>query len=188
MKLDKITFVTGNKSKIREVSRILSFPIEVKELDLEEIQSLDLEKITLHKLNSAYKLVKGPVIVDDVSVEIEAWNSFPGPLIKWMLMIADNGAAAILKMMKDEKNRNAKAKLGIGFHDGKNAYIFIGEAKGKIATKIKGENGFGWDPIFIPDGYDVSYAEMDPAEKDKISHRGKALKKLSDFLNKNYDI
>ena len=81
----KITLVTGNKHKAKEVERILNIPLEIKEIELDEIQEINLEKVALHKLNQAYELVKEPVIVDDVSVEIDAWNGFPGPLIKWLL-------------------------------------------------------------------------------------------------------
>jgi XTP/dITP diphosphohydrolase len=188
MKLPSITFVTGNESKVREVSRILDIPLEIKEVELDEIQELDLEKVALNKLNQAYEIVKKPVIIDDVSVEIDEWNCFPGPLVKWMLKGGEGEAGLVLKMLGSEKNRKATAKLAIGFHDGKIPYIFIGEAKGRIATEIMGENGFGWDPVFIPEGFDISYAQMDPKEKDKISHRGKALAKFKDFLNKNYEL
>lgn len=189
MKLDKITLVTGNKAKVREVERILDVPLEISEIDIEEIQELDLEKIALHKINQAFNLVKGPVIIDDVSVEIDAWNSFPGPLIKWLLKSGNDGdASTLLKMLKGETNRKAKARLAVGFHDGRKAHIFIGEVEGTISKQIKGENGFGWDPVFIPKGYNQTFAEMDPKVKDSMSHRGRALSKFRDFLNRNYEL
>jgi non-canonical purine NTP pyrophosphatase (RdgB/HAM1 family) len=189
MKLDKITLVTGNKNKAREVERILNIPLEVKSIELDEIQGLDLEKIALHKLNQAFEIVKGPVIIDDVSVEIEAWNDFPGPLIKWLLKAGNDGdASVLLKLLENESNRSAVAKLAIGFHDGKKAQIFVGETKGTIATEIRGDNGFGWDPVFIPEGHNETFAEMDPDLKDSMSHRGRAFAKLSDFIKANYDI
>ena len=151
MKLDKLTLVTGNKAKAGEVERILNIPLNVESIDLDEIQELDLEKVALHKLNQAYEIVKKPVIIDDVSVEIKAWNNFPGPLIKWLLKAGNNGdASTLLKLLENETNRGAVAKLAVGFHDGKEARIFIGEVRGKTALEIKGENGFGWDPVFIP--------------------------------------
>lgn len=189
MKIGKITFVTGNKAKAREVERILNIPLEILQIELDEIQELDLEKIALHKLNQAFEIVKGPVIIDDVSVEIEAWNNFPGPLIKWLLKAGSGGdASVLLKLLKDEKNRSAKALLAIGFHDGEKPHLFYGEVKGKIGEEIRGENGFGWDPVFIPLGQTKTFAEMPKEEKDKTSHRGRALKKFSDFLKSNYDI
>lgn len=181
----KITFVTGSKGKGREAEKILNIPLEVKSLDLDEIQELDLEKIALHKVNQAYNLVKSPVIIDDVSVEIDAWKGFPGPLIKWILKTENDTAKLLLKMLEGEKNRKAKVRLAIGFHDGKKARIFYGEVRGRIAEEIRGENGFGWDPVFIPDGQEKTYAQMSRDEKNEISHRRKALDKLSDFLKES---
>ena len=180
-----IVFITGNKAKVREAEKILQTPLEIKDIDLDEIQDLDLEKIALHKINQAYNLVKSPVIIDDVSVEIDAWNGFPGPLIKWVLKTENHSAKLLLKMLAGEKNRRAKVRLAIGFHDGKKARIFYGEVDGVIAPEIRGENGFGWDPVFIPEGENETYAEMDPDYKNSISHRRKALDKLSDFLKSN---
>jgi inosine triphosphate pyrophosphatase len=186
MKLSNITVVTGNKAKAEEIGRILNHSVKIAEIDLDEIQEIDLEKIAKHKLNQAFKILKEPVIIDDVSFEVEAWNSFPGPLIKWILKAG--GPELLLKMMEGQKNRNAKARLAIGFHDGKKAYLFFGEAKGKITEEIKLDNGFGFDRIFVPEGFDKTYSEMDPKIKDTISHRAIAFKEFSDFLNSNYDI
>jgi len=187
MKFPKITLVSGNKNKVEEVERILGIPLKFSDIDIDEIQSLDLEKVALHKLNAAYEIVGEPVIVDDVSFEIDAWDSFPGPLVKWALK-GKNDPSLILKMLADEENRKAKAKLAVGFHDGKEPYLFIGEVSGRVSREARGRDGFGWDKVFIPDGYDITFAEMDPEVKDSISHRGKALKKFKDFLNKNYEV
>ncbi len=189
MKLEELTLVSGNKKKAEEISRILPLPVKVRDLDLDEIQELDSEKIVLHKINQAYEIVKAPVIVDDVSFEIAAWNGFPGPLVKWLLHVSpEDNASVMLKMLEGVTDRRVVAKLSIGFHDGKTPRVFVGECKGSVATEIRGKNGFGWDPVFIPEGFDLTYAEMDPEEKDKISHRGKALKKLRDFLETNYEL
>lgn len=183
-----IVFVTGNKPKAREAERILDIPLEIKDIDLDEIQELDLEKIAIHKINQAYSLVKKPVIIDDVSVEVDALNGFPGPLIKWVLKSSGGNAGLLLRLLKGEKNRKAKAKLAIGFHDGKEAHVFYGEVDGNIAEEIRGENGFGWDPVFIPEGENQTFAEMDPDYKNTLSHRKRALDKLRDFIRENYDI
>ena len=182
MKPDKITFVTGNKAKAREVERILNIPLEISEIDIQEIQEIDLEKVALNKLNQAFEIVKSPVIIDDISLEIHAWKGFPGPLIKWVLKTESGTAKLLLKLLENEPNRKATAKLAIGFHDGKTPRLFIGSIDGTIAEEIRGENGFGWDPVFVPTGESKTFAEMSPSEKDKISHRKKALDKLSDFL------
>jgi XTP/dITP diphosphohydrolase len=170
------------EARAKEVSRILNIPVEILETEIEEIQEINLEKVALNKLNQAFGIVKGPVIIDDISLEISAWNGFPGPLIKWMLKSENDTANLLLRLLKNEENRKAIAKLAIGYHDGKNPYLFIGEIDGEISKEIRGENGFGWDPVFIPDGEAKTFAEMSGEEKDKISHRRIALNKLSDFL------
>ncbi len=183
----KITLVTTNSGKVEEIQQILHIKVEVADIELTEIQETDLNKVALHKLNQAYEILKKPVMIDDVSFEIEAWNSFPGPLIKWVLK-AGNGPSLILKLMENEKNRKAVAKLAIGFHDGKKPHLFFGEATGKVGYKITGKSGFGWDKVFIPDGYDMTYAQMPTKLKNSISHRNVALSKFKDFLKKEYDI
>ena len=178
-----ITFVTGNIAKVKETESILGFPLKVRDIDIQEIQETDLEKIALHKLLEAFRKVKGPVIVDDVGLYIKAWNNFPGPLIKWILKSSGGNASLLLKLMKGEKNRSATARLAIGYHDGNAPHIFIGETEGVISEEIRGENGFGWDPVFIPKGFSKTYAEMSPSEKKQTSHRRRGLDKLKSFLD-----
>ena len=149
MKFREIVFATGNKGKAREAQDILGIPLKILDIELDEIQELDLEKVAFHKLNQAFEITKKPVIIDDISIEIDAWNKFPGPLIKWLLKSGD-GPSLLLKLLENEKNRKATTRLAIGFHDGKKSYIFYGVVEGEIAQSPQGENGFGWDPIFIP--------------------------------------
>lgn len=183
----KITFVTGNEFKAKETGEILQLDLEISKIDLSEIQEMDLEKVALHKLNQAYEILKKPVLIDDVSFEINAWNSFPGPLVKWILK-AGNGPSLLLKLLKEEKDRRARARLAIGFHDGKKAHLFFGEVEGVVADTIRGDNGFGWDRVFIPEGYNQTFAEMPSELKNSISHRGRALEKFHNFLRANYKL
>jgi len=180
--MQELTFVTSNKNKIRETEQILQMNLCVADVDLDEIQELDLEKVALHKLDQAYEKVKGAVIIDDVSVVIHAWNNFPGPLIKWVLESGNGTPEMLLKMLEGEKERAATATLAIGFHDGKTRKIFYGEIVGTIGQKIDGDNGFGWDKVFIPKGYTNTLASMSVDDKNAISHRRRALDKLKDFL------
>jgi len=184
--MKKILLVTSNPAKVQEFKEIMHIDVEIADIDLAEIQEMDVEKIALHKLNEAYNKVKKPVLVDDVSFEVDAWDGFPGPLIKWILKTG--GPELLLRMLRHEKNRKARVGLVIGFHDGKKPYLFLGKAKGTIAKSVKGKDGFGWDKVFIPDGHSITYAEMEPEIKNAISHRGIALTKFKDFLKVNYDI
>ena len=178
----RITLVTSNKAKARDIPKILGFPINVVNIELEEIQEVDLAKIAKHKIEEAYSKIHSPVIIDDVALYIKAWNNFPGPLIKWILKAGGGNASMLLKMMEGEKDRRALVRLVIAYHDGNKSHLFFGEDQGKIAHSIRGENGFGWDPVFIPNGKTKTYGEMSFEEKNKDSHRRQALEKFRKFL------
>lgn len=184
--MDQLILVTGNKKKAIETQAILNIPLKVFDMDLNEIQETDLHFVARHKLKQAFNIVNKPLIIDDVGLYINAWNDFPGPLVKWVLKAGGGNASVLLKMLEGEKDRSAYAKLIIGYHDGKKEHYFEGKVKGTIADSIRGHNGFGWDPVFIPDGSSKTYAEMKPSEKAKFSHRGKALQKLRQHLQTNY--
>lgn len=174
------TFITSNKNKWKEVCKILNFKIPSKKIDLIEIQELDLKKILKEKAKMAYKNLKNPVVVEDVSLILKGFNNFPGPLVKWI--IKAKGPEGLIDICRGLKNFEAEAICGICTYDGKKFKYFEGKVKGKISKNVRGENGFGWDPVFIPEGYKKTFAEMDIKEKNKISHRYIAWKKISKFL------
>jgi non-canonical purine NTP pyrophosphatase (RdgB/HAM1 family) len=176
-------FVTGNQHKLREVEGILGMKIESIDLDIPEIQSLDLQEIVEAKAEAAYKFVQKTVIVEDVALEIEAWKNLPGPLIKWFIQTV--GAAGILRMLATEDKRAATARDAIDLYDGQEHHVFVGEASGQITLSPRGETGFGFDPIFQPDGAEQTYAEMGEEQKNQISHRARAFQKLREWLNQD---
>lgn len=173
-------FATTNKNKLREVNEILGEELESIEVELIEPQALDVEDVVKEKAKDAFAKTGKPVLVEDTGVYFSAWNGLPGALIKWFLSTVGN--QGILKMLSTETNRQAIAKTAVGFYDGKNIHIFTGEVKGIIPSELRGENNFGWDPIFIPNGYEKSFAEMAPEEKNQISMRYLALSKLKEDL------
>lgn len=173
-------FVTSNKNKLREFEEILGIKLEQIELDLDEIQEVDVERVVEHKAREAYKKTKKPVIVEDTGLYIEEWNGLPGALVKWFERTI--GYEKLARMI--EKNRKAYAKTVIGYFNGKEYKNFIGEIKGSIAEKPRGKTGFGWDVIFIPKGHDRTFAEMGGEEKNKISMRRLALEGLKKFLKR----
>ncbi len=176
-------FITGNKNKFAEAKKEM-LPIELvqKEIDLAEIQSLDSKEVIEHKLKEATKHFKGEFIVDDVSFTLDAMNGLPGPLIKFFLKSI--GKKGIYNLCKPSGNFKAEAKATIGYTDGKEVLFFEGIVKGKVVEPIA-ESDFGWDPIFQPEGFNKTFAEMSLEEKNKISHRGKAIKKFKEYyLNK----
>lgn len=178
----KLCFVTSNKDKVSEAQKILGISIEIVDVDIDEIQSLDLRKVVKHKAEEAYKKVKKPVFVDDVSFEVRAWNGFPGPFIKYLREVSNNSCELMLRMLSVEKDKTVRVIAGIGYHDGKKAHYVEGSFTGKIVP-ARGKNGWGFDPYVIPDGYTKTFGELDENVKNKISHRAKALRNFKKFLN-----
>jgi non-canonical purine NTP pyrophosphatase (RdgB/HAM1 family) len=175
----KIYFITGNKNKLKETQMIWS-EIEGLELDLKEIQEIEPKKILEEKLEEAKKYKPNTnLMVEDLSLEIDGMNGLPGPLIKWFLKSVGN--KGVYQMAKMFGNQQAIARVTLGFTDGKENKYFEGVVMGKI-VKPAGESDFGWDPIFIPDGFDKTFAQMGVEEKNKISHRKIALEKLRKYL------
>ncbi len=176
----KLLIATGNKGKIQELEDILKTPLEIANIEIDEVQSMDLEYVSRRKTEEAFKVLKKPVITDDVGVFIEVWNNFPGPFVKYASDIL--GLKKILDLLKDEKTRNVIVRSAGSFHDGEKIHTFIGEVKGTIAPEERGTDGWGFDPIIIPNGETQTYAEMGFRKKNKLSHRRKAFDKLKKFL------
>ena len=174
-------FVTGNKNKVREAGDILGVPLEQVQVGgIIEMQTQDIDELVDHKCQQAYDLLKCPVLVEDSGLLFNAWNGLPGALVKWFECTV--GCEGMLKMLQPFEDRDAIAVCCFAIHDGKNIRIARGEIEGKIATEIRGRNGFGWDVFFIPDGYESTFAEMQSEVKNCISHRKKALENLKALL------
>jgi non-canonical purine NTP pyrophosphatase (RdgB/HAM1 family) len=178
--IDSLTYITGNPGKARLVSRYLAFPVIHKPIDLIEIQSLDPTEIIEYKAKEAYKLVGSPVLVEDTSLRFLALGRLPGPLIKWFL--AELGTDGLCHLLDNFSDRSAVAEVQFGLYDGQTLLAFPGAQEGSIASAPRGSGGFGWDAIFIPAGYDKTWAEMTPEESQATSMRKIALKKLEAYL------
>lgn len=177
-----LTFVTGNVAKAEQLARHLSFSVKHRKLDLPEIQSLDPTEIIEHKVKEAYEIIRGPVLVEDTSLIFCALGKLPGPLIKWFLKeLGNKGLCKLVNLCKD---RSAIATVSFGLYDGKKIINFTNSVNGTIAKSPRGEAGFGWDPIFIVDGYKKTWAEMTDREQKQSSLRRGALKKLEKYLRK----
>ena len=180
-----ITFITNTPGKVVEAQEILGsgFKVVGKIVDLDEIQTIDGKEVVEKKAKEAYTILKGPVLVEDTSLYFNAWKGLPGALARWFLDSV--GCEGICKMMKEEKDRTGYAESAVAYYDGKNMKIVVGRLDGKISNKPRGEKGFGWDPIFIPDGYNKTFGEMEMEEKSKISMRKIALEELRAYLANN---
>jgi non-canonical purine NTP pyrophosphatase (RdgB/HAM1 family) len=179
---DLITFVTGNQHKANNMARFLGIEIDHQKLDLDEIQSNDLEEIIEHKVKQAYELIKCPVIVDDISMGLDELNNLPGPFVKFFLQAPD-GAEKICRMADGLKNRNAKAHCVIGYYDGHNLKIFKGTITGVIARHSSGKGGYGWDSIFCPEGYGgKTRSELNESDYEEVYRKIRPLAELKAFL------
>jgi non-canonical purine NTP pyrophosphatase (RdgB/HAM1 family) len=173
-------FITGNQGKFEEIQKIIP---EIKQLniDLPEIQGLDSEEILKEKLLAAQKHSNDSFIVEDTSFTLIGMNGLPGPLSKWFLKsIGNEGIVKLSKIFGTQ----AEAKSLIGYSNEKGEIMFFeGVIPGEI-VEITGEasKGFGWDPIFKPEGFDISFGEMEQEEKNKVSMRKIAVEKLKDYL------
>ena len=186
----KIFFASSNKNKIREALTILSkYGVEIEPFLMEcpEIQSDDNEEIAKFSAKFAYSEIEKAVFVEDSGLFIENLKGFPGPYSSYIYRTIGN--VGILKLMENEKNRNALFKSIIAYCESeKSIFTFTGQTSGKISHKIlQGKNGgWGFDPIFIPEkGNNQTYAEMGMEEKNKISHRRKSLEQFGKWLKQN---
>lgn len=174
-------FITGNEHKLKEAQLILP-DIDNVVFDLPEIQSLDPQKIIAEKLKAATKEHQGEFFIEDVSLYITCLNGFPGPLIKWLLESLK--VEGLANLVHNYENHEATVKAVIGYSNGTDIHFFTGEVHGKIVSP-RGNSKFGFDPIFQPNDHNLTFAEMKTEEKNLISHRNKALKKLKEFLEKH---
>ena len=180
--MKEMYFATGNLGKTREVQNILQIPVNQIKLDLIEIQSIDVKQIIEAKAKDAYDKFGEPVLVEDTGLHFEAWNGLPGALITWFMKSVDNDG--ICEMLQSFDNKKAVAVTIVGYYDGEEFHSFEGEIKGQIVNRPRGDMGFGWDPIFQPEGSTKTFAEMTQTEKDTISMRKKAVEKLRIFIMK----
>ena len=179
--MQDITFVTGNQNKADYLAKYLGFPIKHSKLDLDEIQSLDSKKIVEHKVRQAYEKIRGPVLVEDGSLEFTAIGRLPGPFVRFFV---DEMPLETMCSILDGKTRKATARTTFGYYDGKEVKFFEGKLDGEIADAPAGENGWDWDKIFIPDGYTVTRAQLDPTEYGATSLLLRPFAELKAFLIK----
>jgi XTP/dITP diphosphohydrolase len=189
----ELVFATNNKNKIEEVAHLLKNNFQL--LSLQDIHCIEelpetgntLKANALQKAKYIHERFGVNCFADDTGLKIEALNGEPGVFSARYAGEERNAKKNIEKVltnMKGIKNRNAKFKTIIALLINNNKeYLFEGVINGTIATELKGHNGFGYDPIFIPDGNTKSFAAISLEEKNKISHRAIAVKKLAEFLN-----
>jgi len=175
-----LRFATTNAGKLREAREYLAGVVDGLEqfdYDYVEVQSDDLAKIAAHGARESYEAVGEPVIVDDSGLFVDALGGFPGPYSSYVYDTLGIERVADLALV--EENRGARFRAVVAYCDGDRVETFEGVVPGRIVAP-RGDGGFGYDPIFEHDG--TTFAEMDAAQKNAISHRGRALAKLASWL------
>ncbi len=177
--MNDITFITGKQAKADYLAKYLGFPVSHHKLDLDEIQSLELRDIVEHKVKQAYGIIGRPVLVEDVSLEFAAFGRLPGTFIKFF--VEEVPFETICNMLHG-MSRKAVAKCMFGYCDGEETVFFEGKLNGRIAERPAGDNGYGWDKIFIPEGYTVTRASLNEADDKKTYLKLKPFAELKQFL------
>jgi len=189
----QLCFVTNNKNKLLEVSSILQPIVKINSLD--DIGFYDqiletgstLEENSLVKAKCIYDKFGMNCFADDTGLEIDALDGDPGVYSARYAGLncnADDNINLVLNNMKDVSNRKAIFRTVITLFLDSEQFSFEGKVDGKISLEPKGNFGFGYDPIFVPNGFDNTFGEMRSIDKNKISHRKKAINRLSLFLDK----
>ncbi|MCK4328185.1 MAG: XTP/dITP diphosphatase [Candidatus Diapherotrites archaeon] len=165
-------FVTGNPGKFKEAVGLIP---GLKQSDIHplELQADSLEEVAVFSIRHAFEELEEPCFVEDAGLFISALNGFPGVYSKpvWEKI----GLKGVLKLLDGAGNRSAVFRAVIAYHDGEKIHTFKGECRGSIAMEKRGTSGFGFDPVFVPEGHEKTFAE-DFAYKQQVSHRARALK------------
>jgi non-canonical purine NTP pyrophosphatase (RdgB/HAM1 family) len=180
----KPVFITGNQNKADYLAKMLGIPLEHVKVDLDEIQSLDLDAIVEHKVRQAYDVVRKPVLVEDVALGFTTIGGLPGPFVKFFVDAPD-GLENMCRMLDGFSDRTARASCTFGYFDGETVTLIRGGLDGEIANAPRGENGYGWDKIFIPAGYGGrTRAELTPSDDAASYATIKPFAVLREFLSK----
>ncbi len=188
----KIVFATNNLHKLDEVRSILKGKALIVSLsdigctdDIPETAST-LEENAVLKASYIYNKFGISCFADDTGLEIEALDGRPGVFSARYAgepSNSSNNVKKVLTEMEGQVNRTAQFRTMITYLENGEYHLFEGIVKGKIATEPRGNTGFGYDPVFIPEGYEKTFAEMSPEIKNTISHRAVAIKKLADYFD-----
>lgn len=180
-----LAFVTSNPGKAREASALLGREVVPRPLDLPEIQSLDFREVARAKAIVAARALAVPVLVEDSGLVVAGWGGFPGPFTKWITM-GVLGQEGLAKMLDGFSDRSAEAVsvLAVARPGQREPDVLVaeGRVKGSIAPHPRGESGFGWDVLFIPEGETRTFAQMGEEEKNLASHRALAFQNLRRML------
>ena len=186
-----LVFATNNKNKLTEIQKL--FPSSFKILGLKDIGCHEdipetqptIEGNAMQKAQYVYEKYGYPCFADDTGLEVDALDGEPGVLSARYAgpsRDAEENMAKVLDQLRNKSNRKAQFKTVVALCSDDSFHSFSGICRGSITTEKRGKEGFGYDPIFLPEGYGQTFAEMDMDLKNSISHRGRAISKLLDFI------
>ena len=176
----KPVYATGNAHKAKYFNAMVGVELDHEAVDVEEVQSLDIRNVVEHKAREAYRILKKPVIVEDTFLTFKGLGSLPGPFIKWFL--SELGCEGLCKMLDGYHDRTAFAGAAIAYFDGENLEIFEKELEGTISNRPKGDSGFGWNVIFVPNASTKTLGEMSPIEFEQYYKQIKPFEEVANFL------
>jgi len=191
----ELVFASNNKHKIKEINDLLGSDIHLlslADINMEEDipeNEVTLEGNALAKARHIHSATGLDVFADDTGLEGDFLDGQPGVhSARFAGPGKDSGANIdkLLMLLGSTPNRRARFRTVIALLSHGREYLFEGTVNGTIINEKKGSDGFGYDPVFLPDGYDVTFAEMSLAEKNKISHRASAFRKLKEFLSGDF--
>ncbi|MBI4458258.1 non-canonical purine NTP pyrophosphatase [Candidatus Uhrbacteria bacterium] len=176
-----IHFITDNDMKFSEVREIIADVVKVSIPNLPEIQHDDPRVVIEAKLAAAMAAgAPRPFIVEDTCLHFDCLNGLPGPFVKWHLKLQRNHGLAAIALANGNTGATARATIGFVDVDGSSRF-FDGTIRGRIVAPTAGKDG-SWDPIFVPEGYDKTFADLGVAVKNAISHRFRAASALREYL------
>lgn len=186
--MSKIHFATSNLGKLKEAKKLLGplgFEVEQLNIPYPEIQGPTLEEVAAFGMKWILKEheIEGALMIEDAGLFVHTLSDFPGVYSKFVFTTI--GCDGVLRLLEGKEERSAHFEAVVAYCEkGREPSIYKGRVDGEISEEPKGEHGFGYDPIFVPQGESRTFAEMEIEEKNQHSHRALALQKLADFLQK----
>lgn len=166
-----VVYVTGNPEKAENFSRHIGLDVAHQAAELDEIQTLDTAELVGHKARRAYRQLGRPVLVEDVAFSLAALSGLPGPFVKYFVHAGgsvDSGVERMCRMLDGFDDRSAVATCMFGYFDGTTLTLLEGSLGGSVAERPRGDGGFGFDRIFVPEGFDgKTAAELNEREYEQ---------------------
>jgi len=179
----QLRFLTKNVGKFTELSELLSgskYTLLKDVTEIHELQTEDMNALARDKALRAFQIVGRPLIVDHTGLQFDLLNGFPGGLTS--VFYDKLGPQGIADIVGKSKTRGVTAVTLIGYCDGRRIQIFKGELRGEIADEPRGDEGFQWDTVFVPVGFDKTFAELGDKKKNEISMRRLAFDRFAQYL------